>query len=142
MSNLNGIHHVIKHKGQLGSFVSYCGRTVWYYDMPIELDHAKSCIQQETYLQPCKKCIAKADKEQIDKKKSQIFVMGKARIQNIKNLFAIALFYFAFGVLVQSTIHAFPRDTTDFLIRVGYTPFFFSFVAFILCLSWFFRDDC
>ena len=67
MSNRNGIHHVVRGAVQFGPNTSYCGRNVWNMDAPIELDHAKSCIEKETYLQPCKRCMAKANKEQMVK---------------------------------------------------------------------------
>ena len=56
MSNKNGIHHVVNDDFKPGE-KSFCGRVMWPYDMPIKLDHAIACIEQGTYLQPCKKCI-------------------------------------------------------------------------------------
>lgn len=65
MGNVNGIHHVIRSPLEYGEGKkSYCGRTVWKTDMPIELEHAKACIEQDTYLQPCKKCMKAANKEE------------------------------------------------------------------------------
>ena len=60
MSNANGIHHVTKDPAGLGSNRAYCGKIVWVYDMPIGLEHAKACIERETYLQPCKRCMKAA----------------------------------------------------------------------------------
>lgn len=61
MSNNNGIHHVVNEQFVSGD-KSLCGRVMWRYDIPIKIDHARACIEQGTYLQPCKRCMAKADK--------------------------------------------------------------------------------
>ncbi len=58
----NGIHHVYRRKLEYGEGKAWCGRTVWTYDAAIEIDHAKRCIEQETYLQPCKKCMSAYEK--------------------------------------------------------------------------------
>jgi hypothetical protein len=64
MANVNGIHHVIRSELEPGEGKkAYCGRTVYRHDMPIQLDHAKACIDQGTYLQPCKNCMKKANKQ-------------------------------------------------------------------------------
>jgi len=65
MSNKNGIHHVIRNEisaDDVGKW-SYCGKLMYSFDMPIQLDHAKACIEQGTYLQPCKKCMKQAERE-------------------------------------------------------------------------------
>lgn len=56
MSNNNGIHHVVNDNFVPGD-KSLCGRVMWSYDMPINIEHAKRCIEQETYLNPCEKCM-------------------------------------------------------------------------------------
>jgi len=63
MTHSNGIHHVVRDNHKNGD-KAYCGRVVWGCDSPIDLIHAKACIEQETYLQPCKKCIKAANKNQ------------------------------------------------------------------------------
>ncbi len=60
MANKNGIHHIVSDVFINGQ-KSYCGRVLWDYDMPITLKHAKACVEQGTYLQPCKKCLKKAE---------------------------------------------------------------------------------
>jgi len=57
MASKNGIHHVTKESFSDGRVKSYCGMILWNYDMPIDLDHAKLCVEQETYIQPCKRCM-------------------------------------------------------------------------------------
>ena len=58
----NGIHHVTRRELEYGESKAWCGRTVRGFDMPIDIDHAKACIEQGTYLQPCKKCMAAYNK--------------------------------------------------------------------------------
>ena len=60
MANNNGIHHVIRRPLEYGEGKSYCGRTIYAFDAPIELDHAVDCIKQGSYWQPCKKCMKAA----------------------------------------------------------------------------------
>ena len=58
MSNQNGVHHVVNSLPVRGeSAQAYCGRFVNHFDMPIEIDHARACIEQGKYLQPCKNCM-------------------------------------------------------------------------------------
>lgn len=65
MPNKNGIHHVVTNvEDQSWPKTSLCGKKVWNYDMPIGVEHAKECVAQGTYLQPCKNCMKKAPKEQ------------------------------------------------------------------------------
>ena len=64
MSNRDGIHHVMRRELECDQGKSWCGRTVWNYDMPISIQHARACIEMETYLQPCKKCMAAYNKDQ------------------------------------------------------------------------------
>ena len=60
MPNKNGVHHIVSDIFTNGQ-KSYCGKVMWDYDMPIKLDHARLCVEQGTYLQPCKKCLKKAE---------------------------------------------------------------------------------
>jgi len=64
MANNNGIHHVVNDGFKPGD-KSLCGRIMWQMNMPIKLDHAKACIEQGTYLQPCKQCMKKVNYEKI-----------------------------------------------------------------------------
>ncbi|MGL4614311.1 MAG: hypothetical protein ACRCVV_10535 [Shewanella sp.] len=65
MSNKNGIHHVVYNPdNKIWPKTTLCGKEVWRHDMPIDIEHAKACVEQGTYLQPCKKCMKKAPKEQ------------------------------------------------------------------------------
>jgi hypothetical protein len=59
MTNRNGIHHIVSDTHVNGD-KSFCGRAMYSYDMPIKLSHAKLCVEQGTYLQPCKRCLKKA----------------------------------------------------------------------------------
>ena len=64
MANVNGIHHVIRSELEPGEGKkAYCGRTVYRMDMPIMLDHARLCVEQDSYVQPCKNCMKKANKQ-------------------------------------------------------------------------------
>lgn len=65
MANKNGVHHVLIRPLEYGEGKSYCGRTVRRHDIPIEIDHAKACIEQWTWLQPCKKCMKAYYKQEI-----------------------------------------------------------------------------
>ena len=62
MPNHNGVHHVISEELVKGSAISFCGKKVWKYDLPITLEHAKNCIEAGSYWQPCNKCMNKANK--------------------------------------------------------------------------------
>jgi len=64
VTNKDGIHHVIRHKIAYGKLKSYCGLTVYRFDMPIELDHARACVMNGTYVQPCKNCMKSALKSE------------------------------------------------------------------------------
>lgn len=57
----NGIHHALSdNREDNWPKTSLCGRVLWNYDMPISIEHARACVEQGTYLQPCKKCMKKA----------------------------------------------------------------------------------
>lgn len=51
--------HVVKDDHKRGDN-SLCGLTMWGHDAPIELGHAKRCVEQDTRLQPCPSCMAAA----------------------------------------------------------------------------------
>ena len=55
-----GFRHVVTEQHSYGE-KALCGAVVWRHDMPIQLDHAKRCIEQGTYLQPCEECIQAAE---------------------------------------------------------------------------------
>lgn len=63
MPNNNGIHHVVNDDFIDGD-KSLCGRVMSQMNMPINIKHARACIEQGTYLQPCKKCMSVADKRE------------------------------------------------------------------------------
>lgn len=55
---MNGIHHVVVEPVPKGKAIkALCGRVVWHYDMPITIEHALACLEQGTYLRPCKNCM-------------------------------------------------------------------------------------
>lgn len=60
MANRNGVHHVVLDP-DVNKYPkkTLCGKEVWYHDMPIGIEHAKACVEQGTYLQPCKNCMKK-----------------------------------------------------------------------------------
>ena len=58
VANMNGIHHVVANNHNPGE-KSLCGRVVYNMDMPITIEHAKACLENGTYLHPCKKCMKK-----------------------------------------------------------------------------------
>jgi hypothetical protein len=44
--------HVAKEKG-----LAYCGAKISWFDWHLQdIEHAKSCVEQDTRIQPCPKC--------------------------------------------------------------------------------------
>ena len=60
---MNGVHHVIKFEPENDQYETWCGEFAWSYDQPISIHHARACIEKETYVQPCKKCMAAYNKD-------------------------------------------------------------------------------
>ena len=54
----DGMHHVISKELGPGGGKAWCGRTVWNHDKPMSIQHARTCIEKEARIQPCKKCMA------------------------------------------------------------------------------------
>lgn len=66
MSDRDGIHHVIKGTRYNGLATSYCGRNLNSFDFILTPEHAKACIEKETYVQPCKRCMKALLKQEGD----------------------------------------------------------------------------
>lgn len=69
MSAHNHIRQVIKtsvwrESGRFKHGTSWCGRDIWGFDMPVELDVAKILIEEEAMQQPCKHCMKAALKSE------------------------------------------------------------------------------
>jgi hypothetical protein len=62
MSNAGGVHHIWQSKNGDGSYITYCHKKVWHFNMPIGLEHARLCVEKETYMRPCKLCLRIANR--------------------------------------------------------------------------------
>ena len=50
-------HHVKKSGGAGEPMVAYCGEVFYMGFHLTDIEHAKACIEQDTYVQPCPECM-------------------------------------------------------------------------------------